>query len=187
MKVLIVYNKDSFTYNLKNYIDQLCSDVDVIRYNRLEIGIVREYDKILFSPGPGLPSEYPILNDILRKYGSYKSILGVCLGEQAIAEFYGCTLENLSNPMHGVSSRLKHFNNCSLYKDIPVSFEIGHYHSWVVSNNNFPKDLEITSLNETGLIMSMKHKIYDVKAVQFHPESILTQYGLDLIKNWISN
>ena len=186
MKVLIVDNKDSFTYNLKNYIHQFCSDVDVIRYNRLEIGSVSEYDKILFSPGPGLPSEYPILNDILRKYGSCKSILGVCLGEQAIAEFYGCTLENLSNPMHGVSSRVKHLSNCSLYKDVPMYFEIGHYHSWVVSNNNFSKDLEITSLDETGLIMSMKHKIYDVKGVQFHPESILTQYGLDLIKNWIS-
>ena len=185
MKVLIVDNKDSFTYNLKHYINQFCSDIDVFRYNRLQIGCVSNYDKVLFSPGPGLPKEYPILNAILAEYAHRKSILGICLGGQAIGEFYGCSLKNLSNPMHGVSSSVSHFNNCSLYKDIPSYFKVGHYHSWVVHNKNFPPELEVTSVNESGLIMSMKHKIYNVKGVQFHPESILTEYGLHLIKNWL--
>ena len=187
MKVLIVDNKDSFTYNLKHYINQSCADVDVVRCNKLQLHKVGEYDKILFSPGPGLPKEYPILNDILSKYGSFKSIFGVCLGQQAIADFYGCRLDNLSDAMHGIPSKINHLNNCSLYKSIPRSFQIGHYHSWVVSNKDFPAELEITSLNESGLIMSIKHKQYNIKAVQFHPESILTEHGFQLIKNWLFN
>ena len=187
MKVLIVDNKDSFTYNLKHYIDQFCDDVDVVRCNKLKIEGVRGYDKILFSPGPGLPKEYPILTDILSEYGSYKSIFGICLGQQAITEFYGGQLYNLPDSMHGISSRIKHLNNCSLYKNIPIAFQIGHYHSWVVSNKDFPKELVITSMNENGLIMSIRHKSYNIKAVQFHPESILTEYGLQLIKNWLFN
>ena len=187
MKVLIVDNKDSFTYNLKHYINYFCDDVDVFRYNKLNIKNVVDYDKILFSPGPGLPSEYLILNKILSQYGSSKSILGICLGQQAIVQFYGGHLCNLVDPMHGRSSKVKHFNNCLLYKDIPVSFQIGHYHSWVVSEYDFPKELEITSVNESGLIMSIKHKKDDVRAVQFHPESILTEYGLELLENWLFN
>ena len=185
MKVLIVDNKDSFTYNLKYYINNFCDDVDVVRCDKLQIEDVGVYDKILFSPGPGLPKEYPILNDILSKYGSSKSILGICLGQQAITEFYGGQLDNLSDAMHGIVSKINHLNNCSLYKNIPISFKIGHYHSWVVSNKDFPTELEITSVNESGLIMSVKHKKYDIKSVQFHPESILTEYGLQLIENWI--
>ena len=187
MKVLIVDNNDSFTYNLKHYINQFCDDVDVVRYNKLQIRDVGEYDKILFSPGPGLPKEYSILNEILSKYGCSKSILGVCLGQQAITEFYGGQLNNLSSAMHGRSSKIKHLNNCGLYKNMPISFQIGHYHSWVVSNKDFPEELEITSVNESSLIMSIKHKKYDIKAVQFHPESILTEHGLQLIENWLFN
>ena len=187
MKVLIVDNKDSFTYNLKHYIHQLCDHVDVIRHTQLQIEDVEMYNKILFSPGPGLPKEYPILNDILSEYARYKSILGVCLGQQAIADYYGCKMDNLADPMHGVVSVVKHLKNCSLYKDIPVSFKVGHYHSWVVSANDFSKELEITSLNESSLIMSIKHKRYDVKGVQFHPESILSENGLRLIENWLFN
>ena len=185
MKILIVDNKDSFTYNIKHYINNFCDDVDVIRSNKLKIADVSKYDKILFSPGPGLPKEYPILKDILSKYGSSKSILGICLGQQAIADFYGCNLVNLCITMHGVPSRMNHFNNCSLYKNIPRDFQIGHYHSWVVSKKDFPSDLEITSINESGLIMSIRHKKYNIKAVQFHPESILTEHGSKLIENWL--
>jgi anthranilate synthase component 2 len=185
LKVLIVDNKDSFTYNLKHYINKFCDYVDVVRYDKLKINRVSGYDKILFSPGPGLPNEYPILKEILSKYGSSKSILGVCLGHQAIADFYGCKLSNLSIAMHGVSSRMNHMNNCSLFKDIPKYFQIGHYHSWVVSDKDFPSDLKITSINESGFIMSIRHKKYNIRSVQFHPESILTEYGFKLVENWL--
>lgn len=185
MKVLIVDNKDSFTYNLKHYINQFCEDIDVVRCDKLKLKNVGSYDKILFSPGSGLPKAYPILNDILSQYGSSKSILGICLGQQAIAEFYGCTLDNLPNPMHGIVSKINHLNNCSLYRNLPISFQIAHYHSWVVSDKAFPPELEITAVNEGGLIMSIKHKRYCIQALQFHPESVLTEYGLQLIENWI--
>ena len=187
MKILIVDNKDSFTYNLKHYINQFHNEVDVVRHNNLLLLDVDAYDKILFSPGPGLPREYPILNDILAKYGCSKSILGICLGHQAIAEYYGGKIENLTYPMHGVESRVNHFGNCSLFKDIPLSFQIGHYHSWVVSCIDNNGKLETTSVNDSGQIMSIKHMKYDIRSVQFHPESILTEYGLKLIQNWLVN
>ena len=185
MKVLIVDNKDSFTYNLKNYLLHFCSHVDVFRHDLLNLKIVSSYDKILFSPGPGLPKEYPILHHILHQFGKSKSILGVCLGQQAIATFYGAKLYNLNHPMHGVSSTVHHLENCTLYNSIPSVFKIGHYHSWVVSKKDFPQDLQITSLNDEGLIMSISHITYDVKGIQFHPESVLTDHGLNLIRNWL--
>lgn len=185
MKILIIDNNDSFTYNLKHYINLFVDKVDVIRYTKIKINDIKGYDKILFSPGPGLPCEYPILNDILLKYESDIPILGVCLGHQLIAEYYGATLDNLLNPMHGVSSIITHKYNCSLYKNLPHKFKIGHYHSWVVSKINFPLNIEITALNENNLIMSFMHKTYDIKGIQFHPESILSEYGKNLIKNWV--
>ena len=187
MKVIIIDNNDSFTYNLKYYINQFCDIVDVLRSNQFHLDDLVIYDKILFSPGPGLPNEHPILKAILDKYGHSKSIFGVCLGHQAIAEFYGCQLLNLADSMHARSSRIKHLNNCSLFENLPDTFKIGHYHSWVIDNVNFSERLEITSINEDGLIMSIKHKQYNIKAVQFHPESILTEHGLVLIKNWLLN
>lgn len=187
MKVLIIDNKDSFTYNLKHYVNYFCDYVDVVRCDNLNLDNVSEYDKILLSPGPGLPEEYPILYDILSRYGSSKSILGVCLGQQAIADFYGGKLDILSDVMHGISSFVNHFDNCCLFNNIPMSFKIGHYHSWVVSKKDFPSDLEITSVTKCGLIMSLKHKKHNVKGVQFHPESILTEYGYRLIENWLLN
>ena len=187
MRVLIVDNKDSFSYNLKHYINHFCDDIHVVRCDKLDLQEVSSYDKVMFSPGPGLPKEYPILTDILNKYAAVKSIFGICLGQQVIAEFYGAKLENLYDPMHGTSSKVKHFRNCNLYKDIPLEFSVGHYHSWVVSSEDFPEDLEITAVNQNGLLMSLKHKKHDVKSVQFHPESILTENGLLLIKNWIFN
>ena len=139
MKVLIVDNKDSFTYNLKHYINQYTDDIDVIRGNEINLYEIEQYDKIILSPGPGLPSEYPVLEQILSRYYKHKSILGICLGQQAIAEFFNAKLENLTAVKHGVTSEISHFNNCKLFKNIPSNFKIGHYHSWMVSKNNFPK------------------------------------------------
>ena len=186
MKVLIIDNNDSFTYNLEHYVRHFVDDVDVIRFNRVELEDVGLYEKILFSPGPGLPNEYPILDDILRKYGGYISILGICLGQQSIIDSYGGKLYNLSAPLHGVTSEVKHLGNCRLYKGIPSVFRAAHYHSWVVSDADFPEEFEVTSFNQDGLIMSIKHKVYDIKGVQYHPESILAEYGLQLIENWLS-
>jgi len=185
VKVLIIDNIDSFTYNLKHYLNHFCNNVDVIRFNHVKVNDIIKYDKILFSPGPGLPNEYKVLNDILSRYAASKSILGVCLGHQAIAEFYGCFLENITTPLHGVYTYVKHLNNCNLFDDLPQNFKIGHYHSWVISKKYIPDVLEITSFNESGLIMSIKHKKHDIRSVQFHPESILTDYGLKIIENWI--
>lgn len=185
MKILIVDNKDSFTYNLKHYINQFTDDIDVIRGGEINLDKIDKYDKIILSPGPGLPSEHPVLQQVLDRYYKHKPILGICLGQQAIAEFFNAKLENLTAVKHGVISEVSHFNNCKLFKDIPSSFKTGHYHSWVVSKSNFPKELTITSENEDGIITSFKHEKYDVSAVQFHPESILTEHGLQLIKNWV--
>lgn len=185
MRVLIIDNKDSFTYNIKHYISYFIDDIDVIRAEFLHLDKVAVYQKILFSPGPGVPKEHPVMSKVLDKYGSSKSILGVCLGQQAIAEFYGLELELLLEPMHGVSSRLNHFNNCTLFDSMPNSFNVGHYHSWVISDVPSSSVLELTSVNKEGIAMSIKHKYYDIKGVQFHPESILTENGLTVIKNWL--
>ena len=185
MKVVIIDNQDSFTYNLAHYVQYFTHSVDVFRVNEINIKELYIYDKIILSPGPGLPNEYPFLFEIIHKYHSSKSILGICLGHQAIAEYFQATLENLSVVKHGVSSEIHQNQNCSIFNNLPVSFQIGHYHSWVVSKNNFPKCLEITSTNQEGIITSFKHKKFDVKGMQFHPESILTEYGLQLIKNWL--
>ena len=185
MKILIIDNQDSFTFNLKHYVQQFTNNVFVVRGDDCDLNCLRNYDKILISPGPGLPFEHPILKKVLDCYYDKKSILGVCLGQQAIADFFGARLENLRQVKHGVSSYITHSNNSVLFKNIPQSFKVGHYHSWVVSKNNFPQDLNITSVNEEGIITSISHRYYDIHGVQFHPESILTEYGLHLIKNWL--
>ena len=185
MRVFLIDNNDSFTYNLKHYIEQFANEVVVSRSAEIELDDIEPFDKIILSPGPGLPNEHPILKQVLSRYYTQKPILGICLGQQAIAEFFNANLENLTNVKHGVTSMVKHFNNCKLFSDIPENFKIGHYHSWVVSKINFPDELAITSENEAGIITSIKHREYDVTAVQFHPESILTEHGLQLIKNWV--
>ena len=185
MRVFLIDNNDSFTYNLKHYIEQFASVVVVSRSSEIELDIIEQFDKIVLSPGPGLPSEHSVLHKVLSRYYNKKPILGICLGQQAIAEFFNANLENLTNVKHGVFSIVKHSNNCKLFKDIPKNFKIGHYHSWVVSKINFPNELRITSENEAGIITSLNHKKHDITAVQFHPESILTEYGLLLIKNWV--
>ena len=185
MRVFLIDNNDSFTYNLKHYIEQFASEVVVYRGAEIELDNIEQFDKIILSPGPGLPIEHPVLNKVLARYYNQKPIFGICLGHQAIAKFFSANLENLTNVNHGVNSIVKHFNNCKLFKDIPENFKVGHYHSWVVSKINFPEELTITSENEEGIITSLNHKKYDITAVQFHPESILTEHGLLLIKNWV--
>ena len=185
MRIFIIDNNDSFTYNLKHYVEQFASEVIVCRGSEIDLELIGEYDKIILSPGPGLPNEHPVLNQVLRHYYNKKPILGICLGQQAIAEFFNANLENLTTVKHGVTSIVKHFNNCGLFKDIPKNFKIGHYHSWVVSKIDFPNELTITSESEDGIITSLNHKKYDITAVQFHPESILTEHGIQLIKNWV--
>mgnify|MGYP001244788646 CR=1 FL=1 len=185
MRVLIIDNNDSFTYNLKHYVEQFASQVVVFRGSKIDLDYIDKFDKIILSPGPGLPNEHPILNQVLDRYYNKKPILGICLGHQAIAEFFNADLVNLVRVKHGVTSIVKHFNNCLLFKGISENFKIGHYHSWVVSKINFPDELTITSLNNEGIITSLNHKKYDIKAIQFHPESILTENGLQLIMNWV--
>jgi len=186
-KVLVIDNYDSFTYNLVHYLQDLDCDVTVKRNDKLLLEEVDEFDKILISPGPGIPDEAGLLKPIIRQYASTKSILGICLGQQAIAEVFGGKIENLNQVYHGVSTEIELINSDEiLYKDIPKKIEVGRYHSWVVSKD-LPKDLEVTSMDVNGEIMSLKHKKFDIRAVQYHPESILTPNGKQILKNWVNN
>ena len=187
IKVLVIDNYDSFTYNLVHYLKDLNCDVTVKRNDKLTFNEVEKYDKILLSPGPGIPDEAGMLKSIIKEFSPTKSILGICLGQQAIAEVFGGKIENLDRVYHGVSTNVKLTNlDEVLYNDIPNEIEVGRYHSWVVSKN-LPDVLEATSLDENGEIMSLKHKKYDVRAVQYHPESILTPEGKKILKNWVEN
>jgi anthranilate synthase component 2 len=159
--------------------------VDVIRISDLTLHHISKYDKILISPGPGVPDEYPLIYDVIDRYYTKKSILGVCLGHQIIGKYFNAELINLTEVLHGVKSCVNHYGNCTLFNNIPDFFEVGHYHSWVLSTSQFPEILEVTSQNKNDIITSFKHKDFDVKGVQFHPESILTTYGCKIMKNWI--
>ncbi|PCI97198.1 MAG: aminodeoxychorismate/anthranilate synthase component II [Flavobacteriales bacterium] len=188
-KVLILDNYDSFTYNLVHYVEANPNyEVDVFRNDEISLNDVGNYDTIILSPGPGLPEGAGILKEVISKYASTKKILGVCLGMQAIGEVYGGTLINLENVFHGVSTPITVTESSDLlFKGLPDSFDIGRYHSWVVSNENFPKELTITSVEENGQIMSLKHKEYNLYGVQFHPESILTEFGKEMITNFLNS
>jgi len=186
--ILVVDNYDSFTYNLVHYLEALDCQVTVLRNDEIELEEVKNYDKILLSPGPGLPSEAGLLNTIIKEYASSKSILGICLGQQAIGEVFGSTLKNLEKVYHGTATKAKILvDDEPLLKNIPTEFWVGRYHSWVVEKSNLGPDLEITSVDENGEIMSLRHKNFDVRGVQFHPESILTPYGKQILENWITN
>lgn len=188
MKLLVLDNYDSFTFNLVQILRQITGGpVDVFRNDKIALEDVAAYDKILLSPGPGLPSESGILLDLIRTYAPTKSILGICLGEQAIGEVFGARLENLSHVFHGVSSSCKVTDVKSpLFEGLPAEFTVGRYHSWVVSKEGFPGDvLEITAEEENGQIMGLQHKSYDVQGVQFHPESVLTPKGRRIMENWL--
>ncbi|AVF49067.1 aminodeoxychorismate/anthranilate synthase component II [Elizabethkingia anophelis] len=188
MKILVFDNYDSFTYNLVQIIEKIVGDsVDVIRNNQITLAEVDQYDKIILSPGPGIPSEAGILLDLIREYAPKKDIFGVCLGQQAIAEAFGGSLINLSEIYHGVATDVQVIkDNTLLFKDLPENFEAGRYHSWAVANENFPEELEITAVDDKGMIMALQHKKYNIHAVQFHPESILTPQGETILRNFLN-
>ena len=186
-KIIVIDNYDSFTYNLVHYLEDLNCEVTVYRNDEFDIEELQKFDKILLSPGPGIPDEAGLLKEVIKTYSATKSILGVCLGQQAIAEVFGGSLINLEKVYHGVATNIKiQVQDEPLFKDIDSEIEVGRYHSWVVNPIDFPEVLEITSLDENGQIMSLRHKAYDVRAVQFHPESILTPHGKKILENWVA-
>jgi anthranilate synthase component II len=187
-KILVIDNYDSFTYNLVHYIERLTGQSPrVYRNDEISLEAVNEYDKILLSPGPGIPDEAGICLDLIQQYAPAKSILGVCLGHQSIGEAFGGTLLNLNKVYHGVTSKIIITRpDDPLYTGIPREFEAGRYHSWVINPGDLPECLEVTCIDEKGLIMGVSHKEYDVRGVQYHPESIMTKEGMDIIKNWLS-
>ena len=187
MKILVFDNYDSFTYNLVQLIKEIATDakVEVFRNDEIPLEQVKGYDKILLSPGPGIPSESGLLLPLIKEYAATKSIFGVCLGQQAIGESFGGSLNNLTKVYHGIATSIHLTNSSTLFEGLPSSFSVGRYHSWVVNENDLPSDLIITSKDDDGFIMSLEHKTYDVKGVQFHPESVLTPDGAKIISNWL--
>jgi anthranilate synthase component II len=189
VKILLLDNYDSFTYNLLHLIEQFDGmEVEVHRNDRISLEEMKDFDKILLSPGPGLPKEAGILKPLIHKYAATKSILGICLGMQAIGEVFGATLFNLDKVQHGVANTTTVTNESEiLFKGIPIQFKTGRYHSWMVRSENLPRDLDVTSVDEQNNIMSLRHSTLEVRGVQFHPESVLTEYGYELMKNWIES
>jgi anthranilate synthase component 2 len=186
MKILVFDNYDSFTYNLVHLLEKVCDDeIAVFRNDKIALKDINAYDKILLSPGPGLPSEAGSLLEVIKNYAPSKDILGVCLGLQAIGESFGAKLKNLDSVYHGLATPIKLLGDDILFKDCPAAFKAGRYHSWVVDKQGLPDCFEITATDEAGNIMAMKHKTYKVRGVQFHPESILSEYGEQIIRNWI--
>ncbi|MBE0391586.1 aminodeoxychorismate/anthranilate synthase component II [Flavobacterium sp. PL002] len=185
-KILVIDNYDSFTYNLVHYLEDLDCQVTVYRNDEFAIDDIANFDKILLSPGPGIPDEAGLLKAVIEKYGPTKSIFGVCLGQQAIGEVYGGTLSNLDKVYHGIATNVKTVvDDELLFEGLGNEFEVGRYHSWVV-DPNLPDVLEATSFDENGQVMSLRHKTYDVRGVQFHPESVLTPNGKRMLENWVN-
>jgi anthranilate synthase component 2 len=204
MKILVFDNYDSFTYNLVHLVEKILHQkVDVFRNDQLPLEKVKDYDKIILSPGPGIPEEAGLLLPLIKEYASTKSILGVCLGHQAIGEAFGGRLVNLTTVYHGVATKINvvsselsvvsganspltnHHSQSSLFDGLPQVIEAGRYHSWIVSDENFPDELEITARDENNYIMGLQHKKFDVQGVQFHPESVLTPLGEEIMRNWL--
>lgn len=196
MKILVFDNYDSFTYNLVHLVEKILHQgVEVYRNDQIQLEKVKAYDKIILSPGPGVPAEAGLLLPLIREYAATKSILGVCLGHQAIGEAFGGSLVNLSTVYHGVATKIEVGNRLSgpgsyrarsrLFEGLPDEMEVGRYHSWIVADENFPGELEVTARDENNYIMALQHKTYDVQGVQFHPESVLTPKGEDILRNWL--
>jgi anthranilate synthase component 2 len=186
-KILVIDNYDSFTYNLVHYLEDLNCEVTVYRNDEFDIDEISHFDKILLSPGPGIPDEAGLLKAVIAKYAPTKSILGVCLGQQAIGEVFGGTLSNLDKVYHGVATMVKtSVDDELLFEGLGNEFEVGRYHSWVV-NADLPEILEATSFDENGQVMSLRHKTFDVRGVQFHPESVLTPNGKKILENWLKS
>ncbi|MEH6537649.1 MAG: aminodeoxychorismate/anthranilate synthase component II [Psychroserpens sp.] len=186
MKVLVIDNYDSFTYNLVHYLEDLNCEVTVKRNDKLSLEEVDAFQKIVLSPGPGIPDEAGLLKAIIKTYAPTKSILGVCLGQQAIGEVFGGSLINLDEVYHGVATQVEiTVDDETLFNNMDKTIEVGRYHSWVV-NANLPEELEATSFDENGQVMSLRHRVYDVKGVQYHPESVLTPNGKQILENWVN-
>jgi anthranilate synthase component 2 len=186
MKILVFDNYDSFTYNLVHYLEKVSdAKIEAQRNDKITLKEIEQFDKIVLSPGPGIPSEAGILLDVIKTFGPTKSILGVCLGQQAIAEVFGGSIYNLSEVFHGIATPIEIIGDDLLFKNIPEKINVGRYHSWAVNKKDFPTELEITAIDEQGCIMALKHKTYNIRSVQFHPESVLTEYGLQMIENWV--
>jgi anthranilate synthase component 2 len=186
-KIIVIDNYDSFTYNLVHLIEKQTGDYpDVYRNDEIPVSEIEKYSKILISPGPGIPSESGICIEAIQKYGSRKSILGICLGHQAVCEAFGGKILNLSTVYHGIASPVKiKDSHDPLFRNIPPIIMAGRYHSWVISKKHLPACFKITCEDENGIIMGISHESYDVKGLQFHPESVLTEHGYEIIKNWI--
>jgi len=186
--VLVIDNYDSFTYNLVHLINEVGYEAVVWRNDKFELADVAKFDKILLSPGPGIPEEAGLLLDVIKTYAPTKSIFGVCLGQQAIAEVFGGTLLNLGRPMHGIATPVTVVDGDeSLFWECPQTINVGRYHSWVVSKENFPSCLKITAQDHKSEIMALRHETLDVRGVQFHPESVLTEYGKQMMENWLTS
>ena len=188
MKILVIDNYDSFTYNLVQIVEKIAGEkIDVFRNDEIPLEAIEKYDKIILSPGPGIPEEAGILKKVIKRYAPSKSIFGVCLGEQAIGEVFGARLENMEEVYHGVATPMKVTSEDPLFNGLPRQFEAGRYHSWIVDKSSLPEELEITCEDEEGRIMALRHKKYDVSGVQFHPESVLTPEGEKIIENFLKS
>ncbi len=185
-KIVVIDNYDSFTYNLVHLLQELDQEYVVWRNDKFKLEDIDAFDKILLSPGPGIPEEAGLLLDVIRTYAPRKSILGICLGQQAIAEVFGGTLFNMEKPLHGVATNITVVDESEkLFRDFPKDSKIGRYHSWAVNKDTLPASLKVTAIDENGIIMALTHTEYDVRGMQFHPESVLTTNGKKLIENWL--
>lgn len=185
MKIVIIDNYDSFTYNLSHLVKELGAEVTVVRNDQFSLPELEAYNKIILSPGPGIPNEAGLLLDVIRTYAGKKPILGVCLGHQAIGECFGARLTNLSEVFHGVATEGTQFGNDPIFNGLPQRITMGRYHSWVVSKDGLPTCLEITAESDEGQIMALRHREYDIHGIQFHPESVLTPQGRMIIENFL--
>ena len=187
-RILVLDNYDSFTYNLVHLVRELGYDqnMEVFRNDKITLEEVEEYDKILLSPGPGLPKDAGIMPDLIERYGPSKSILGICLGHQAIAEAYGGALHNMEVVLHGVADGVRIIGESPLFKDIPERFKVCRYHSWTVVPHSLNGSLEITAVDESDNVMGLQHRTHDVQGLQFHPESIITEFGKNMMYNWLN-
>lgn len=187
MRILILDNYDSFTFNLVHYVEQFCDEVTVKRNDDVSLDEVQVFDAIVLSPGPGLPKDAGIMQELIKRYAPTKKILGVCLGHQAIGEAFGASLKNLNQVHHGISIPTNVIENDTLFSNIPSRIEAGRYHSWVIDSETVPTELIITATDDEGEVMAIRHNEFDVRGVQFHPESLLTPEGLNIIRNWVNS
>jgi anthranilate synthase component II len=188
MKILVLDNYDSFTYNLVYILRELHDQVEVHRNDKISLEDVADYDKILLSPGPGIPSEAGIMLDLIKEYAPSKSILGICLGHQGIGEVFGGGLENMTDVLHGISDKAIVTDASErIFKGLPTEIQVGRYHSWTVVSDSVPDSLTITAVDEQGRVMGLAHKQYDVRGLQFHPESVLTEHGKEMLQNWLDS